>query len=223
VSPVTVTHHRRPGYRLAVVEPSSREVQRRQSSRALQAAAIDLVGRHGLAAVTVDDVAAAAGVSRRTFFNHFPTKAAALFDPDPEDAERLAALLAATPRPGALWPALREVCLTFAAGHEAVLPVRRRLVAEFPELDAYHRTAHRHVEQALGSWARHQCPADPFAAGLAAEAAGAVLVAAFTAWSHEDDPTAFTALVARGFDLVAGGFAEVTGTAAGPVAASSPT
>jgi AcrR family transcriptional regulator len=204
-----------------VVEPTSRELHRRESWRALQAAAIDLVGRHGFAAVTVDDVAAAAGVSRRTFFNHFPTKAAALFDPDPVDAERLAALLASTPRPEALWPALRDVCLTFAAGHEAVLPVRRRLVAEFPELDAYHRTAHRHVELALDSWARQQRPDDPFAAGLAAEAAGAVLAAAFTAWSHEDEPAVFTQLVARGFDLVARGFAEIPATPQDPVASSA--
>jgi AcrR family transcriptional regulator len=70
------------------------EQRRRESWRALQAAAIALVGSRGLARVTVDDIAEAAGVSRRTFFNHFPTKAAALFDPDPSDAERLAQLLA---------------------------------------------------------------------------------------------------------------------------------
>src|ERR1700683_5748368 len=74
---------------------SGQERRRRRTQRALQNAAIALVGRRGLAEVTVDEIAAAAGVSRRTFFNHFPTKAAALFDPDPSDAERLAPLLSA--------------------------------------------------------------------------------------------------------------------------------
>src|ERR1700677_4577014 len=81
---------------------SGQERRRRRTQRALQNAAIELVGRRGLAEVTVEEIAAAAGVSRRTFFNHFPTKAAALFDPDPSDAERLARLPAA--RRGAAAP-----------------------------------------------------------------------------------------------------------------------
>jgi AcrR family transcriptional regulator len=185
---------------------AARELQRRESWRALQTAAIDLVGRRGFAAVTVDDVAAAAGVARRTFFNHFPTKAAALFDPDPDDADRLASLLAEADGTVDLWSAMRSVCLAFVVGHEGVIEVRRRLVAEDPELDAYHRTAHRHVEVALDGWARRQRPDDPFAAGLAAQAAGAVLTSAFAAWHPDDDPDRFVQLVARGFDLVAGGF-----------------
>jgi AcrR family transcriptional regulator len=183
--------------------PSSRELQRRESWRALQAAAIGLVGRHGFAAVTVDDVAAAAGVSRRTFFNHFPTKAAALFDPDPEDAERLTRLLAAADGAPDLWAALRSVCLEFVAGHEGVIAVRRRLVAEDPELDAYHRTAHRHVELALDRWARGQRPDAAFAAGLTAATAAAVLTTAFAEWRPEDDPGRFAQLIAAGFDLLA--------------------
>jgi AcrR family transcriptional regulator len=184
----------------------TRELQRLLSWRALQAAAIDLVGQRGFAAVTVDDVAAAAGVSRRTFFNHFPTKAAALFDPDPDDARRLAGLLAEAGGAGELWPALRSICTEFVAGHEAVLAVRRRLTAEDPELDAYHRTAHRHVELAIGSWARERHPADPFGAALAAAAAAAVLTTAFAEWQPDDPPARLVDLVARGFDLVAGGF-----------------
>src|SRR3984957_14888483 len=81
-----------PGQLTAAPVSSGQERRRRRTQRALQNAAITLVGRHGLAEVTVEEIAAAAGVSRRSFFNHFPTKAAALFDPDPSDAERLAQL-----------------------------------------------------------------------------------------------------------------------------------
>src|ERR1700712_3056313 len=160
-----------------------REQRRRQSWRALQAAAITLVDRHGFTAVTVDDVAAAAGVSRRTFFNHFPTKAAALFDPDPDDADRLATLLAAATAavdsPTTAWAALQEVCVSFVAGHEDVIAVRRRLVAEWPDLDAYHRTAHHHVEVAVYEWTTRRPALDPFTATLLAQAAAAVLTTAF--------------------------------------------
>jgi AcrR family transcriptional regulator len=184
---------------------ATRELRRRASWRALQAAAVELVGSRGFAAVTVDDIATAAGVSRRTFFNHFPTKAAALFDPDPQDAERLEALLAAVPRPApgaGAWAALREVCVAFAAGHERVLGVRRRLVTDDPELEEYHRTAHRHVGLALTRWTHRHVPDDPFAALLLAEAASAVLISAFTTWTPDRPPADFPDLVAGGFDLL---------------------
>jgi len=50
----------------------------------LQAAALDLFEARGYRAVTVEDIAAAAGVSHMTFFRHFPTKERALLD-DPFD------------------------------------------------------------------------------------------------------------------------------------------
>jgi AcrR family transcriptional regulator len=50
----------------------------------LQAVALDLFEAHGYRNVTVDDIAAAAGVSHMTFFRHFRTKERALLD-DPFD------------------------------------------------------------------------------------------------------------------------------------------
>ena len=184
-----------------------REQMRRDSTRALQAAALTLVGRYGLNAVTVDDIAAEAGVSRRTFFNHFPTKAAALFDPDPDDADRLARLLADADGAPQLWPALQTVCTAFVAGHETVIAVRRQLIAESPELDQYHRTAHRHVEVALHEWACRQRGDDPYLAALIAQTAATVLTAAFSAWQPDQDPAILIRLVERGFALVAATFA----------------
>ncbi len=48
---------------------------------AIDAAAVDLVLEHGYDAVTVDMICARAGVSQRTFFNHFKTKDSALIGP----------------------------------------------------------------------------------------------------------------------------------------------
>jgi AcrR family transcriptional regulator len=185
---------------------SVREKARRDITRALQAAALALVERDGFAAVTVEDIAAEAGVSRRTFFNHFPTKAAALFDPDPDDADRLASLLAAADGAERLWPALQAVCESFVAGHEDVIAVRRRLIAESPELDQYHRTAHRHVEIALLNWANCQRGEDPYLAALTGQTAAAVLTTAFWAWQPDQDPAVLVTLVRRGFELVSATF-----------------
>src|ERR1700678_1751900 len=133
-----------PGQPTAAPVSSGQERRRRRTQRALQNAAIALVGGRGLAGVTADDIAAAAGVSRRTFFNHFPTKAAALFDPDPADAERLAQLLAAASGAAHPWPGRQSAPLSLAAVRHNVIVVRRRLIAASPELAQYHRTAHAH-------------------------------------------------------------------------------
>ncbi|WP_439689306.1 TetR/AcrR family transcriptional regulator [Curtobacterium sp. SP.BCp] len=75
-----------------------RERKKQQTRAAIHGAALELVTRHGLAGVTVEEICAAAGVSSRTFFNYFPSKgdAALGLGPStvPEDAR--AAFLAGT-------------------------------------------------------------------------------------------------------------------------------
>ena len=58
--------------------------RRRQQTRAeIHQCAVDLVLERGFAAVTVEDIAQAAGVAPRTFFNYFPTKQEAIFPGPP--------------------------------------------------------------------------------------------------------------------------------------------
>ncbi|MGW4525373.1 TetR family transcriptional regulator [Amycolatopsis sp. NPDC004378] len=52
---------------------------RRRLRRALASAAVDLFAANGYEATTVDDIAAAAGVGRRTFFRYFDAKDDVLF------------------------------------------------------------------------------------------------------------------------------------------------
>lgn len=61
-----------------VNRPADRPVDRRRELRdTISSIAIDLVLERGLDAVTVDEIARASNVSRRTFFNYFSSKAAA--------------------------------------------------------------------------------------------------------------------------------------------------
>jgi AcrR family transcriptional regulator len=51
-----------------------RELRSMRTRQRIRQAAVDLFERRGVEAVTVDEIADVAGVSRRTFFHHFATK-----------------------------------------------------------------------------------------------------------------------------------------------------
>lgn len=59
---------------------SLRERKKVATRSAIHTTALRLVREHGLAGVTIDQICADAGISRRTFFNYYPTKVAAAMD-----------------------------------------------------------------------------------------------------------------------------------------------
>lgn len=60
------------------VQPSRRELNKATTREAIASAALNFLRAKDLNSFTVDDVAAAAGVSRRTFFNYFSSVEAAV-------------------------------------------------------------------------------------------------------------------------------------------------
>ncbi|AZC15035.1 MULTISPECIES: TetR/AcrR family transcriptional regulator [unclassified Microbacterium] len=71
--------------------PAPRRKDAIEKTRAIERAATDLVLERGYEAVTVDMICELAGVSQRTFFNHFKTKDAALLGVDPPTVDERAA------------------------------------------------------------------------------------------------------------------------------------
>lgn len=72
-------------------ELSLRETKRRATRAAIEEYATTLVAEHGFDAVTVEDICAEVGISKRTFFNYVDSKETAVFgDPPrlPTEAER---------------------------------------------------------------------------------------------------------------------------------------
>src|SRR6201995_3847503 len=92
--------------------PSLRERQKPAPRRSLRRAALSLVAERGFAHVTIEDIAEAADVSPRTFFNYFPSKEAALFGTDPEQI-----------------PVLRERIIHTAPGEPALEALRMIMVS----------------------------------------------------------------------------------------------
>lgn len=75
-----------------------RETNRINTRRDVAAAAVELFDRQGVEETTVDEIAELAGVSRRTLFRHFPTKADMIFADHDERLARVEAFLALVDR-----------------------------------------------------------------------------------------------------------------------------
>ena len=105
-----------------------RATQARRTRAAIRAAALALTRERGYAAMTVDDVAALAGVSRRTVFNHFSSKADLLVvGLEPPEPEAIETFVNGT---GSL---LEDLGALLASGAEAVESERGWLLS-FPEI-----------------------------------------------------------------------------------------
>lgn len=124
-----------------VPAPDLRERRRRELTRTIANAAVELFERDGYAATTVDDIAAAAGISRTTFFRHCAGKeAAVLVDDAGLETHLLGIAAAASPaRPlhdlESAWTQLTGVFDADPDGYDRFLRVRR-LMRENPSLHA---------------------------------------------------------------------------------------
>ena len=139
-----------------------RATQAQRTRAAIRAAALTLTRERGYAALTVDDVAALAGVSRRTVFNHFASKAdllvVGLEPPAPEVVEAFV---------NGSRSLLEDLGTLLASGAESVESERGWLLS-FPEIvrdnPEVERAVHerlRIVAQSLAEAAGRRLGAEP--------------------------------------------------------------
>jgi AcrR family transcriptional regulator len=118
--------------------PPLRERNRRRTAAEIEGAAFELFRGRGYEATTVEQIAAAAGVSTRTFFRYFPSKEDVVFGDHAATVARLRAALADGP---AAEPPLRRVRRVVLAtqnpsGDPEREIARARLIAEVPTVRA---------------------------------------------------------------------------------------
>ena len=106
----------------------------------LECVALDLFSERGFEATTVDDIAAAAGIGRRTFFRYYPSKNDVVWGDFDAGLSRLRARLAAVPPTTPVYAALRAEVLAFNAVDDAEQSRHRErmaLILRVPALQAH--------------------------------------------------------------------------------------
>lgn len=182
-----------------------RERKKLDTWNALRAAALELIAARGYEAVTIDDIAAAADVSRRTFFNYFDSKEAVFFDPDPAEPALWATIANGRPAGEAIWESLLQFFLGYLSAHCTTLPNEKRVISASPTLARRSRATNEQFRTFLTAWVVNRIASDGdhrFDAAVLTNAALAVLNVAFTAWDPDSGADELERLIRRGFSTV---------------------
>jgi AcrR family transcriptional regulator len=201
------------GPRPADPPTSLRERKKLETFRALQSAAQRLVLERGLDHVTIDEIADAANVSKRTFFNYFECKEAALVDPEPGMPERFAADLAARPVTETPLEALWAAAINLLVQEASVMRSMAGVIAANPTLAVQQRKSFGRFQQVIVEWAAERTGCDPARTSYPALLAGLASVVtqlAVTRWRPETGAEGFTQVAHEVFGLLAGGMAAAT-------------
>jgi AcrR family transcriptional regulator len=155
-----------------------RERKKREMRARLSAIALRLAVDRGVAAVRTEDIAAAAGVSPRTFNNYFPSKEAAIVGVAAIRTDVFCAALRARPAEEPLHEALREAALAlFTDEPDRDWMARSRLIRSEPSLYAEERRSDIAIERLIAAEVGIRSDTDP-TVDLAPRLAAATVVAA---------------------------------------------
>lgn len=196
------------------VRAGSRAIARAAVETELSLAAYELVVEKGYANVTLDDMAAAGGVSRSTFLRYFGTKDQAILVAWKAYVARMADALRARPREEDDWSALRSAIETFVvpiyAKNPAGAQALSRLALFTPTLSAAHLDVADWRAPLTRALAERHGAADPAPIALAVKVAAALdcMGLAVSRWVAAEGEVDLV-------DLLREGFAALSGEAAG--------
>jgi AcrR family transcriptional regulator len=164
-----------------------RERKKLEAWRTIRATALRLISQRGYDAVSVEDIAKEAGVSRTTFFSYFPSKEAVAFDFDPQELAQWRALLADDSNDAPLWEALTDLFVDVAKLLPEWLPVQKRVLEECPGLIHTARGTCDSFAPDLRAWIVRRLPdGDDLKATLVLNTALAAFITAIEAWDPDD-------------------------------------
>lgn len=192
--------------------PGLRERKKQETRSALAWAAVRLTVERGLENVLVDDIAAAAGVSPRTFNNYFSSKAEAIAARHTDRLHAIAAQLRERPAAEPLWEAIGAAVISqFRREDQKDGPPDPRWAAGVkvtlrePAVQAELLQGSRIAERELAAAIAKRIGADPRSLypQLAAAAVGAAVQVSIEQWLRADAPVGLTQLLRNALKQIA--------------------
>ena len=183
---------------------------RAETRARIEQAALDLFLRVGFEQVTIDDIAEAAGIGRRTFFRYFATKADAVWGDFDAHVRRLAELL---DRGGPQETVLQGICAAYVEVNdyaETELPLlrdRMQLILTEPALQAHSQLRYAAIDDVVARFVAGRTGTAPgeLLPRLVATSARAAATTAFELWLA-DGTTPLGQRLREAFAELTGGF-----------------
>jgi mycofactocin system transcriptional regulator len=191
--------------------PTEHRVGRRRSTSwdHIRNLAIDLFSARGFDDVSVDDVAEAAGIARRTLFRYYPSKNALPWGDFEAHLSHMRDLLSGLDPDVPIRAALRTALLAFNTFDEAETARHRqrmRVILETAALQAYSMTMYAGWRAVVAAFVARRLGLD--SADLVPQTvAWTMLGVALSAYEHwlADESTSLTEELSAAFDTVSGG------------------
>jgi len=188
-------------------EPDWRQRKKTATRGRIRASALRLFREQGYDTTTVEQIAAAAGVSHMTFFRYFPAKEDVVLSDDYDPL--IASAIAQTP---ATWPVIRRIRTVLADGLRLIYDTDRdtlfdqvKLIVATPALRdrlwADQIATQQLILQALSAGQDEQRPS--FQARVTVAACLAAASTAILTWVESDGTPELPDLMAQAFDTLA--------------------
>lgn len=182
----------------------------------LEHVAFELFAEQGFEATTVDDIARAAGIGRRTFFRYFPSKNDLPWGAFDEQLDQLRADLRGYPADQPLMDVVRAALVDFNRVPDAEVPWHRRrmaLILRVPALQAHSTLRYANWRQVVAEFVAERLgvPVHALEPQTIAYATLGVALASYEQWLR-DESQDLAALMASAMTGLAESFAGVRTT-----------
>lgn len=192
-----------------------RERKKQETRIALSWAAVRLAAERGYGNVRIEDIAAEAGVSLRTFRNYFDSKADAIAAREVDRSLRIAEELRARPADEPLWVAIRAAVEKHFAlgqeGHGGHRPPDEKWLAGIrvmmtePALQGAIVRAYTQAGEELAAAIADRTGTSGLYPHLVAEVIGAARTVVTAQWMRSDPPQSVAELLAAALDQIEAG------------------
>jgi mycofactocin system transcriptional regulator len=162
------------------------------TTRELEVIALKLFTEQGFHETTVDQIAAAAGIAKRTFFRYYDAKSDVLWNEFDHEVETIRALLAAMPEDIPVLEAVRRAVLEanhYRAEDVPELRMRMSLLSTVPDLAASATIHYDAWERAVAAFVAHRIgqPVESLYPLVVGRSVLAACRAAYERWSARAD------------------------------------